>query len=106
MQRDLQRVGGLPGGGHSAFVRGGEADHRALHGKALLLQNAHRYAGIDAAAQPDKDLILFFKGVKAFHSFLLFGGQACRPPYRLLCSTAKRSQRSFSGWPAWPLSQW
>ena len=33
------------------------------------------------------------------------GGQAWRPPKRLLCSTASRSHRSFSGWPAWPLIQ-
>ena len=79
----------------------------------LLLQNAHSNGSVHAAVQPNKNLILLFKCIKtqcSVHNILLYQRcavrQACFPPYFLLCSTAKRSQRSFSGWPAWPFSKW
>ena len=105
MQFDAQRAGGLPGGLHSGVMGRGKTDDRSLHRKALLLQNTHSYAGIHTAAHAHQNLVLRFKGIKT-HSFHHVPPYAWRPPYCLLCSTASRSQRSFSGCPAWPFSQW
>ena len=106
-------VKGVLRGLHGIVGHPGKMHQCGLYGKALLLQNAHSNGSVHAAVQPNKNLILLFKCIKtqcSVHNILLYQRcavrQACFPPYFLLCSTAKRSQRSFSGWPAWPFSQW
>ena len=113
VQGYIQRLGGVLRGLHGIVGHPGKMHQCGLYGKALLLQNAHSNGSVHAAVQPNKNLILLFKCIKtqcSVHNILLYQRcavrQACFPPYFLLCSTAKRSQRSFSGWPAWPFSQW
>ena len=120
-----QRVGVLPGKGlgvqHDAlnaqlfgrllgsFRFGGlfgcQPHGSACHGKTLLLQNAHRHGAGGGVGHLDQDLVLALVGVEPVPGQKSIVHVPCLPPCALLCATASWSQRSFSGWPAWPLTQ-
>ena len=77
----------------------------ARHGKTLLLQDAHRHGAGGGIGHPHQDLVLTFVGIKPVSGQKCVAHVPCLPPCALLCATASWSQRSFSGWPAWPLTQ-
>ena len=92
---------------HGGVFFGGvsQPDDRCRHGKALLLQDADGHAAAHTAAQTHQDPVLFFVGVKPVPGQKSIVHRPCLPPYAWLWATASWSQRSFSGWPAWPLTQ-
>ena len=65
VQGHPQLARGLLGGLHRALVGGGEADHRRLHRKPLLLQDLHADAAVHPAAQGNQNAVLLFKGGKS-----------------------------------------
>ena len=71
----------------------------------LLLQDADGHAAAHTAAQTHQDPVLFFVGVKPVPGQKSIVHRPCLPPCAWLWATASWSQRSFSGWPAWPLTQ-
>ena len=71
----------------------------------LLLQDADGHAAAHTAAQTHQDPVLFFIGVKPVPGQKSIVHRPCLPPCAWLWATASWSQRSFSGWPAWPLTQ-
>ena len=71
----------------------------------LLLQDADRHAAAHAAAQTHQDPVLLFVGVEPVPGQKSIVHRPCLPPCAWLWATASWSQRSFSGWPAWPLTQ-
>ena len=103
---DPQLLGGPLGGFHRRGVDLGKTDHRSGDREALLLQDPHGDAGIHAPAHSHQDLVLLLISVKpAAGQNGIVHAQFCLPPCALLWATASRSQRSFSGCPAWPLTQ-
>ena len=102
---DAKSLGSLPCGcGPSALVSS-QLHHSPGHAEALLLQNAHHNAAIYGAVHADKHLVLCFVGVEPVAGQKCVAHVPCLPPCALLCATASWSQRSFSGWPAWPFTQ-
>ena len=98
-----QRLGCVHGG---VFFGGVSQPYdRCRHGKALLLQDADGHAAAHTAAQAHQDPVLFFVGVKPVPGQKSIVHRPCLPPCAWLWATASWSQRSFSGWPAWPLTQ-
>ena len=102
---DAKSLGSLPCGcGPCTLVRG-QLHHGPSHAKALLLQNAHHNAAIHGAVHANKHLVLCFVGVEPVAGQKCVAHVPCLPPCALLWATASWSQRSFSGWPAWPFTQ-
>ena len=71
----------------------------------LLLQDADRHAAAHVTAQAHQDPVLLFVGVEPVPGQKSIVHRPCLPPCAWLWATASWSQRSFSGWPAWPLTQ-
>ena len=102
---DPQRLGGFFGSLCGFGLLRGKAHHGTHHGKPLLLQDAHRHGRLGAAVHLHQDLVLALVGVKPAAGQKCVVHVPCLPPCALLWATASWSQRSFSGWPAWPLTQ-
>ena len=66
---------------------------------------AHRHGRLGAAVHLHQDLVLALVGVKPAAGQKCVVHVPCLPPCALLWATASWSQRSFSGWPACPLTQ-
>ena len=102
---DAESLGSLPCGCCPSALVSGQLHHSPGHAKALLLQNAHNNAAVHSAVHADKHLVLCFVGVEPVAGQKCVAHVPCLPPCALLCATASWSQRSFSGWPAWPFTQ-
>ena len=95
---------GIETGEHASAMALGEPG--VLHGmRSYLLQDADGHAAAHTAAQAHQDPVLFFVGVKPVPGQKSIVHRPCLPPCAWLWATASWSQRSFSGWPAWPLTQ-
>ena len=102
---NAKSLGSLPCGCGPRALVSGQLHHSPGHAEALLLQNAYHNAAIYGAVHADKHLVLCFVGVEPVAGQKCVAHVPCLPPCALLCATASWSQRSFSGWPAWPLTQ-
>ena len=102
---DAKGLCGLFCGLYQRLFFGRELHDGTRYRKALLLQNAHNNAAVHSAVHADKHLVLCFVGVEPVAGQKCVAHVPCLPPCALLCATASWSQRSFSGWPAWPFTQ-